>query len=148
MNDPQRLNSTRVLVIEDNPVDVRLIRYALSRNESWPTEITVADDGEKALAMLAAGPLPDFVILDLNLPKINGAEVLLWVRKQQDIGDLPVAILSSSPLDEIHMVVSGARVQANGYFTKPMEVDHWESLARELEHCYRSTRSKPTASGS
>lgn len=139
--------TTRVLVIEDNPVDVRLLRYALAHNEAWPTALTVAEDGEKALQMLREGPLPDFVILDLNLPKVSGAEILQWIRAADFARGLPVAVVSSSPLDEIANRVNGARVKADCYFTKPMDVDSFLELGRRLAQCYWDLTTNPKANG-
>ena len=76
----QRL--TRILLAEDNPLDVRLIRYALQQEQKWLTEVVIAEDGEKAIHYLMQqnssvnGTNPDLVILDLNLPKMDGTEVL------------------------------------------------------------------------
>ncbi len=136
MNDSQP-SSTRVLLMEDNPVDVRLLRYALSKNESWQTELTVADDGEKAVRFLSEQPLPDFVILDLNLPKLDGPEVLHWIRSTERTRALVVAIVSSSPMDQIRSKVTGARAEANFYFTKPMDVQSFVNLGEALEESYR-----------
>lgn len=141
MNNPQPPAITRVLVIEDNPVDVRLLRYALAQTPSWPTELTVVADGEKALETLQASPLPDFVILDLNLPKLTGPEVLQWMRSHRPTGIIPVAVVSSSPMDQIRSKVTGARVEANGYFTKPMDVEGFVLLGKALADCYQSARS-------
>ena len=131
---------TRVLVIEDNPVDVRLLRFALQSERSWKMEVTVAGDGEEGIEILnqnltAHEPL-DFVILDLNLPKRNGTEVLQWIRRTEGMKTIPVAILSSSPLDVMRNKVSVAHVEANGYFLKPMDLDFFPKLASDLKHCY------------
>lgn len=140
MNDSQFQVSTRVLIIEDNPVDVRLVRYALSNNEDWPVELSVAEDGEKALNLLKTPPLPDLIILDLNLPKVSGPEVLQWIRSTETTRKLPVAVVSSSPMDVIRSKVSGAHVEANCYFTKPMDVESFLHLGRALGECYRSLK--------
>jgi CheY-like chemotaxis protein len=140
MNDSEGRVSTRVLIIEDNPVDVRLVRYALSKNEDWPVELSVAEDGEKALNLLKTNPLPDLIILDLNLPKISGPEVLQWIRSTEATRDLPVAVVSSSPMDVIRSKVTGAQVDANCYFTKPMDVESFLQLGRSLGECYRTIK--------
>jgi DNA-binding response OmpR family regulator len=139
MNNLPHPVSTRVLVIEDNPVDVRLLRYAISQDRSWDPELIVAVDGEKAIHLLQQG-LPDFIILDLNLPKLDGTEVLQWIRSGEATRNLPVAIVSSSPMDEIRSKITGARVEANGYFMKPMDVDSFVNLAKALGDCYRATQ--------
>jgi two-component system, chemotaxis family, response regulator Rcp1 len=145
--------STSLLLVEDNPIDVRLIRYALQQEQTWKTEITVAEDGEKAinllLAIAASSPQsarPDFVILDLNLPRRDGTEVLQTIRSMKELQDLPVAIVSSSPMDVIRGKVSTANVSANCYFTKPMDVDSFLALGKELHCCYQKSQlEKPLA---
>jgi two-component system, chemotaxis family, response regulator Rcp1 len=141
------VNSTNLLLVEDNPIDVRLMRYALQQEQTWATQITVAEDGEKAINLLLAVAAstwelgrPDFVILDLNLPRRDGTEVLQTIRSMKELQDLPVAIVSSSPMDVIRGKVSTANVSANCYFTKPMDVDSFLALGKELHHCYERSR--------
>src|SRR5437763_12956717 len=105
MNGPAAGDRTRVLLIEDNPVDVYMVQCALQRELDWTTETTVADDGEKAIELLlehsspSMRQWPDLVILDLNLPKRDGVEVLQVIRTTTGLRSLPVVILSSSPMD-------------------------------------------------
>jgi two-component system, chemotaxis family, response regulator Rcp1 len=149
------VNGTHLLLIEDNPIDVRLIRYALQQERNWETEITVAEDGEKAIDLLLAAAAsspqsgkPDFVILDLNLPRRDGTEVLQTIRSVKELQDLPVAVVSSSPLDVIRGKVNTANVSANCYFTKPMDVDSFLALGKELHSCYQRSRpERPIAAG-
>jgi CheY-like chemotaxis protein len=131
---------TRVLLIEDNPMDVRMLRFALQNERAWNMEMTVAKDGQEGIEILnqklTAHEAPDFIILDLNLPKRDGTEVLQWIRRTEGMEKVPVAILSSSPLDVMRKKVSGAHVEADGYFVKPMELDFFPKLASDLKHCY------------
>lgn len=135
---------TRVLLIEDNPIDIRLMRFAFERESDWRTSITVAEDGEKAMHVLnesvAANETPDFIILDLNLPKRDGMEVLQWMRKTDTLRSIPVAIVSSSPMDVIQSQLNGASVEANCYFVKPMEVDVFFGLTKKLHFCYKKSQ--------
>lgn len=126
----------KLLVVEDNPVDVRLLRYALESERTWRVQLSVAEDGEKAISLLLEGPRPEFVILDLNLPKRNGTEVLKVIRNHESLKSLPVAILSSSPMDVIRGKVTNAHVEADWYFTKPMSIDEFVALGQKLHHCY------------
>ena len=142
MNTLQPSASTRVLLVEDNPIDVRLLRYALSKLSDWPVDLIVAEDGEKAVTKMQQQPLPEFIVLDLNLPKLSGPEVLQWIRANEATRCIPVAIVSSSPMDEIRSKVSGARVEADCYYTKPMDVDTFIRIARELAKCYRDKTSE------
>ena len=141
MSEPDSGPVTRVLVIEDNPIDVRLLRYAFSFQSSWRVEFSVLEDGEKAFAYLEdcernQHKIPSFVILDLNLPKRDGAEVLQCIRNSSVLRRMPVAILSSSPLDVIQGRMSRANVTADCYLVKPMNVDEFIGLGRELRECY------------
>ncbi|MBV9267344.1 MAG: response regulator [Acidobacteriaceae bacterium] len=145
MTPQETKQSTRVLVVEDNPMDVRLLRYAMQQEYNWPTETIVVDDGEKAINLLlsvaeGAEARPDFVILDLNLPKRDGTEVLGVIRNTKTLTTLPVAVLSSSPMDVIHDKVNDACLEANCYFTKPMHVDAFVPLIQSLRKCYERGR--------
>jgi two-component system, chemotaxis family, response regulator Rcp1 len=136
MKVESKSSGTRVLVVEDNPVDVRLLRYALEKQREWPTEMTVAEDGEKAIHLLeqsvSRATRPDFVILDLNLPKRDGTEVLRWIRSTEGLRSLRVAVVSSSPVDVSRDKMSGAKVEADCYFVKPMDVESFIGLAKQL----------------
>jgi two-component system, chemotaxis family, response regulator Rcp1 len=137
-------SSTRILVIEDNPIDVRLMRMAFASKQDWPTVMTVAEDGEQAIDLLsqslAASDSPDFVILDLNLPKRDGVEVLQWIRSTEGLRHLPVAVVSSSPMDAIRNRISNSNAKANCYFIKPMDVEDFLALASDLHLCYQQNR--------
>ena len=146
MKKTQNTPSTRVLLVEDNPIDVRLIRYALEQEQNWATDMTIAEDGEEAISLLTEGASsvvrakrPDFVILDLNLPKRDGTEVLQAIRYHKELQNLPVAIVSSSPTDVIRGKMMDANVHANWYFTKPMDADSFIALGKALHDCYRTT---------
>lgn len=140
------INTTaRVLVIEDNQVDVDLLRLAFDHDKAWSYETTVADDGEKAIRLLerqAANPdsNPDFIVLDLNLPRRDGAEVLQMIRTTDSLASIPVAVLSSSPLDVIDHKLTAAGVTADGHFTKPMDLDEFLKLGKSLRLWYERQR--------
>ena len=140
---------TRVLLVEDNPVDVRLIRFALREEKSWQTETTVANDGEKAIDYLLhqheqQGDF-DLVILDLNLPKRDGTEVLQVIRSTEELSGLPVIVLSSSPEDVSKAKVRNANVEANCYFTKPVGAKEFLDLGQRLWSCYKRAASPAAA---
>jgi DNA-binding response OmpR family regulator len=127
------------------------MRFAFERESDWPTVITVAEDGERAIYLLKQGldanQKPDFVILDLNLPKRDGMEVLQWIRNTDRLQDIPVAIVSSSPLDVIQSQLNGAAVEANCYFVKPMEVDVFFGLTKKLHFCYKKAQRLKSTTG-
>jgi CheY-like chemotaxis protein len=113
---------------------VRLIRYALQQEQNWPTDVVLAEDGEKAIHYLmqqnssANGTNPDLVILDLNLPKMDGTEVLQFIRTTRGLQDLPVVVVSSSPKEISEGIVRQAKVEANGYVMKPIDIDEFLAL--------------------
>ena len=120
--------SGRVLLVEDNPGDVALILDGLGHIEP-PPEHQAARDGAEALALLRRvaqgthGPMPDLVLLDLNLPKIDGLEVLREIRKLPGLERLPVVVFTGSenPLDAASVYEAGA----NCFVTKPAGVDEY-----------------------
>jgi chemotaxis family two-component system response regulator Rcp1 len=132
---------TRVLIVEDNRADARIIRMALAVEKDWLTEIDVAEDGEKAIAYLSrqapfqdASP-PDLVILDLNLPKFDGTAVLRAIRANEALRQLTVIVLSSAPKSVIEDKVRRAGVAACCYMTKPVEFQNWMLLGKEIRLC-------------
>lgn len=137
----------RVLIVEDNPGDVRMLRYAFE-DGMWPVETEVAEDGEKAIHYLerkggfAQAKAPDLVILDLNLPKYNGAAVLQVIRASATLRSVPVIILSSSPHDVILGEILAAGVEADWYFTKPPGFEEFLALAKNIRNCYEESRSR------
>jgi CheY-like chemotaxis protein len=142
MNLPAAGDVTRVLIIEDNPLDAQLVEHALQEEQSWTTETIVADDGEKAIELLLehrGGPMkqrPDLIILDLNLPKRDGAEVLQVIRTTDELRSLPVVVLSSSPMDVMKRKLHNANVEANCYLTKPADLDEFLALGKRFRCCY------------
>jgi two-component system response regulator len=111
--------SRPILLIEDNPDDVALTLRALKKN-SILNQVAVASDGAEALELLLAdGPLPGLILLDLKLPKVDGLEVLRRVRANERTQIIPVVVLTSSKLDED--VIASYRNGANAYVRKPVK---------------------------
>jgi len=123
-----------ILLVEDSVADVELTLEALSEAKI-ANEVTVVRDGAAALAHLlanASGPgRPDLVILDLNLPKVSGHEVLAAMRDHDDLRRLPVAILTTSSAEAD--VVRTYDLGANCYLTKPVDVDQFVHVVRSIE---------------
>jgi CheY-like chemotaxis protein len=126
----------RILLVEDNPGDIRLIGETL-REGKVANELHVAQDGEDALAFLrregphADAPRPDLVILDLNLPRKDGMELLADIKSAESLRVIPVVILTSSASD--HDVVQTYELQANAYVTKPIEVHEFIQAVTSIE---------------
>lgn len=116
----------RVLLVEDNPGDVDLVRESFDMLAA-DVELTVARDGAEALRMLrregehAQMPYPTLVLLDLNLPRVHGREVLREVRRDPNLTHIPVVVLSSSAAESD--VLEAYRLHANCYITKAADFD-------------------------
>jgi CheY-like chemotaxis protein len=131
-----------VLLVEDNAGDVRLAREAFGAFEN--VRLLVAPDGEEALKVLnkdgthSDAPRPDLVLLDLNLPKVRGNEVLAHIKKDPSLGAIPTVILTSS---ELEADIGVSRSVANDCIKKPIEYDPFEALVKRL-HDYWLTKDK------
>jgi CheY-like chemotaxis protein len=142
---------TRILIIEDNPTDVRLLRRALRSVQDWAIETAVATDGEQAIDYLLdpENPKPDFVILDLTLPKRDGLEVLQIIRITNDLYGLPVVVFSCSTEDVLRTKLQQAKLEAEYHVTKPSGVDAFLAIGPKLRQLYEqaivSTFAQPCA---
>ncbi len=120
-----------ILLIEDNPADVRMTREALQMS-GVPHQLHVVDDGVNALSYLChtiqydRAPRPDVVLLDLNIPRLNGHEVLSEIKRRDDLKDIPVVVLTCSEKDQDMLKSFG--MQADRYVTKPagLQAFVWE----------------------
>lgn len=132
-----------ILLVEDNPVDLDLtLRAFKSRKLANPVEI--ARDGEEALAFIEkwrnGDPLPVVILLDLNLPKVNGLEVLEAIKKHPDFRIIPVVVLTTS--SESRDVRTAYQLGANSYIVKPVDFDKFMEVAEQIE-LYWSVLNKP-----
>lgn len=123
-------NVAQLLLVEDNPADARLMREALAR---LPREVvlTVAQDGEQALVRLQPGALlPDLILLDLNLPVMNGHELLQVLKRDTRLQMIPVVVMTTSQADsdvELAYVLG-----ASAYVLKPLQLDVFFQLIAAL----------------
>src|SRR5579863_5431780 len=118
------MRSLRILVVEDSPSDVRLIREAL-KDATVPVQIMVARDGVEATEYLAhsetgQAPRPDLILLDLNLPRKDGKEVLAEIKASPSQKQIPVLVMTSSRADED--ISEAYSLSANCYITKPVDL--------------------------
>ena len=124
-----------VLLVEDSPGDVRLTREAFSEVNS-SIHLHVAADGLEAMAFLrregvhARAPRPSIILLDLNLPKMDGREVLAQIKADSNLKTIPIVILTTSN-SEIDIAKS-YQLQANCYLSKPVQLDAFESLVKSI----------------
>ena len=122
-----------VLLVEDSPGDVRLTQEAF-RVANSSVHINVASDGEEAMAFLkregvhAEAPRPDLTLLDLNMPRMDGREVLARIKTDDNLKTIPTVILTTSLAEED--IVTSYRLHANCYFSKPVQLDDFEALVK------------------
>jgi chemotaxis family two-component system response regulator Rcp1 len=125
-----------ILLVEDNPGDVRLTKEAL-RDAKVCNKIFVAKDGVEAMEFLrkegsvADMPMPDIILLDLNLPRKDGREVLAEIKRDPKLKHIPVAILTSSKADED--ILKAYNFHANCYITKPVDINGFVHIMHSLE---------------
>jgi chemotaxis family two-component system response regulator Rcp1 len=126
----------RILLVEDNPGDVRLTQEAL-RGAKVANDLQVVGDGEAAIEYLRRrgryvdAPRPDIVLLDLNLPRLDGREVLMDIKSDPDLAKIPIIILTSSTAErDIH---SAYELHANCYISKPVDFTEFIEAVRSLE---------------
>jgi chemotaxis family two-component system response regulator Rcp1 len=124
-----------VLLIEDSPGDVRLTQEAF-RDANRSIRLHVASDGVEAMSFLkreaayASVPRPDLILLDLNLPKMDGREVLAHIKEDDSLKLIPTVILTTS--DAEADIVKSYQLQANCYLTKPVQFDAFEGLVKSI----------------
>ena len=124
-----------VLLVEDNPGDVELVERAV-RTSDFHLNMTVAMDGEEAMAVLrqegdhADSPRPDLVLLDLNLPKKDGRQVLSDIRSDPALQNLLVVVLTSSPTQED--LLKAYDLHSNGYVSKPVDSRAFDSVVKDV----------------
>jgi len=125
-----------ILLVEDNPGDVRLTIEAL-REGKVHNHLSVARDGVEALAFLrqegqfADSPRPDVILLDLNLPKKDGREVLAEVKADERLRRIPVVVLTTSKAEED--ILRSYALHANCYVTKPVDLEQFITVVRSIE---------------
>ena len=124
-----------VLLVEDSPGDVRLTREAF-RDANGAIHLNVANDGVEAMAFLRKtgkhvdAPRPDLILLDLNLPKMDGREVLAHIKDDESLKMIPTVILTTSNSEAD--IVKSYQLQANCYLSKPVQLDAFESLVKSI----------------
>jgi CheY-like chemotaxis protein len=137
MSDPpvKRHHPIKVLLVEDSPGDVRLTREAF-RSADISVQLSVAADGVEAMAMLrregehGREVRPDLILLDLNLPRMDGREVLARIKDDPDLKTIPTVILTTSEAQVD--IAKSYQLHANSYLSKPVQLDDFEELVRSI----------------
>jgi CheY-like chemotaxis protein len=128
--------SVDILLVEDNPGDVRLIQEALQDGKLL-NRIATVSDGQKALAYLrkqgsyTQAPRPDLILLDLNIPRKDGREVLAEIKADPHLRSIPVVIVTSSQAEED--ILRSYNTHANCYVTKPVDLEKFVAVVKAIE---------------
>ena len=136
MNQTTEWRPIEILLIEDNPGDVDLTKEALA-DAKVRNRLHVVDDGAKAIDFLfkkgayADAPRPDIILLDLNLPKKDGRQVLAEVKAEPRLTDIPVVILTTSQAEED--IIRSYQLHANCYITKPVDFKQFLKVVKSIE---------------
>jgi CheY-like chemotaxis protein len=148
MTNHRLVKSINILLVEDNPGDADLAREALS-DSKMNNALQVVDDGEKAMAYLRRegsyhdAPRPDLILLDLNLPKKDGRQVLAEIKSDPGLMRIPVVILTTSRAEED--VLKSYNLHANCYITKPIDLGQFLRVVRSIEDFWLSIVVLPPA---
>lgn len=125
-----------ILLVEDSPGDVRLTMETL-KDAKVLNHLNVVGDGEEAMAFLrrdaphADAPRPDLILLDLNLPKKDGQEVLAEIKSDSQLRRIPVVVLTTSAAEQD--ILEAYDLHANCYITKPVDLDQWMTVVKSIE---------------
>jgi CheY-like chemotaxis protein len=128
-----------ILLVEDDPGDELITREAFEHNK-LKNNLHVAHDGEEGLDFLYQrgaqedAPRPDLVLLDLNLPKYDGRQLLQQVKSDPDLSRIPVVVLTTSAAEED--IMRSYELHANAYVTKPVDLDQFMSAVRQIDEFF------------
>lgn len=142
----QPLEAVRILLVEDDPGDVLITRESLAEAHA-DCDLTVVDDGAMALDYLRKrgafedAPTPHLVLLDLNLPKVSGHEVLAELRDDPVLSSIPVVVLSTSAAASD--VVATYSLAGNAHVAKPVDLDDYQAVIRSIDDFFLSVANVP-----
>ncbi len=125
----------QILLVEDNPADARLTQEAI-RDTEFRYQLHLAEDGEEAMEFLYQEgeftdvPRPDLILLDLNLPGMDGREVLAEIKSDENLGSIPVVVLTTSTAQQDLLYSYGLR--ANSYVNKPIDRDRFNDMIKSV----------------
>lgn len=125
----------QILLVEDNPADARLTQEAI-RDTEFRYQLHLAEDGEEAMEFLyqegefSDVPRPDLILLDLNLPGMDGREVLAEIKSDENLGSIPVVVLTTSTAQQDLLYSYGLR--ANSYVNKPIDRDRFNDMIKSV----------------
>ncbi|MBF0096810.1 MAG: response regulator [Magnetococcales bacterium] len=137
-----------ILLVEDNPGDIALTQEALQESKIY-NRLHVVCDGEQAMAFLRGqngfqnAPRPDLILLDLNLPRRNGREILQEIKQDRSLKAIPVVVLTTSNAEKD--IVSSYELHANCYVSKPVDLDKFFQAIRSIEQFWFTIVKLPPA---
>lgn len=147
MNDKTKAeNFVEILLVEDNPGDARLAKEAL-KESSIKNNLHTVDDGEKALDFLykrgeyRTAPHPDLILLDLNLPKISGLQILAILKNEDSLREIPVVVLSISSSEKD--IRESYNLNANCFVTKPLDLNEFIQVFERIQNFWLRTVKLP-----
>jgi len=138
--------NVEILLVEDNPGDVRLTQEIL--NEGIRNNLSVVENGVEALSFLRKegkyknSPIPDLILLDLNLPKKDGREVLIDIKNDDNLKNIPVVVLTTSQAEED--IANVYNLHANCYVSKPVELNEFINVVKSIEDFWLSIVKLPS----
>lgn len=139
MSTPMEGNAIVILLVEDDAGDELITREAFEHNK-LKNNLYVAHDGEEGLDFLyrrgihADAPTPDLILLDLNLPKYDGRQLLEKVKSDADLCHIPVVVLTTSSAEED--ILRSYKLHANAYVTKPVDLDQFMNAVRQIDEFF------------
>ena len=137
-----------ILLVEDDPGDELITREAFEHNK-LKNRLHVAHDGEEGLNYLyrrgefADAPRPDLILLDLNLPKYDGRQLLEKIKSDPELAQIPVVVLTTSSAEED--ILKSYKLHANAYVTKPVDLDQFMRAVRQIDEFFVQVVRLPTA---
>ncbi|MEM7103915.1 MAG: response regulator [Bacteroidota bacterium] len=143
----KKTRPVNILLIEDNPGDVRLTQEAFNEGRI-PIKLSVVMDGEEALSYLrkedpyTESPRPDLILLDLNLPKKDGREVLAEIKTDDNLKRIPVVVLTTSNAEQD--ILTSYNYHANCYINKPVDFDKFFDIIQKVEDFWLTTAILPS----
>ncbi|MGB2711009.1 MAG: response regulator [Conexibacter sp.] len=150
MSSPQVLNPIDVLLVEDDPGDTLMIREAFTDNKVHNT-LSCVTDGVQAMRFLrregefAQAPRPDLILLDLNLPRMDGRQVLAQIKGDEELCSIPVVVLTTSAAEED--VLRSYQLHANAYVTKPVDFKRFIEVVRQIDDFFVTVVKLPPNGG-
>ena len=147
MTQPEGARQIEVLLVEDDPGDVLMTREAFE-DYKVRNRLHVVNDGADAMSFLrregeyADVPRPDLVLLDLNLPRMDGREVLQAIKSDDDLASIPVVVLTTSEAEDD--VLRSYSLHANAYVTKPVDFERFIEVVRQIDDFFVTVVRLPT----